>query len=82
MIKFKEKLLYKYLNEEHLNELERKKFNEYVDKTNIFTYCRCENEKHLLNKNYIKWSEIKIKRLNSELSKDKNIMKFLNETHK
>ena len=32
MIKFKEKLLYKYLNEEHLNELERKKFNEYVDK--------------------------------------------------
>jgi hypothetical protein len=33
----------------------------------------------LLDKNYVKWSKIKIKRLNSELSKDKNIMKFLNK---
>jgi hypothetical protein len=43
----------------------------------VFTYCRYENELHLLDKDYIEWCKIKIMRLNKELFKDKNIVKFL-----
>ncbi len=77
MSKFKTKLLNKYLNSEYFNDFEQKKFDEYVNKTNVFTYCRYENELHLLDKDYIEWCKIKIMRLNKELSKDKNIVKFL-----
>jgi len=79
MSEFKDKLLDKYMNGECLNNFEQKKFDKYVEKTNVFTYCKNEDQIDLLDKNYVKWSKIKIKRLNSELSKDKNIMKFLNK---
>ena len=79
MNEYKTKLLNKYLNDENLNDFEQKKFNEYLDKTNVFTYCRYENETDVLNKEYIIWSELKIKKMNFELSKDKNIVKFLNK---
>jgi hypothetical protein len=39
MNEYKTKLLNKYLNNEYLNDFEEKKFNEYLDKTNVFTYC-------------------------------------------
>ncbi len=77
MSNFKTKLLNKYLNSEYFNDFEQKKFDEYVNKTNVFTYCRYENELHLLDKDYIEWCKIKIMRLNEELFKDKNIVKFL-----
>ena len=79
MNEYKTKLLNKYLNDENLNDFEQKKFNEYLDKINVFTYCRYENETDVLNKEYIIWSELKIKKMNFELYKDKNIVKFLNK---
>ena len=77
MSNFKTKLLNKYLNSEYFNDFEQKKFDEYVNKTNVFTYCRYENNLHLLDEDYIEWCKIKIMRLNKELFKDKNIVKFL-----
>jgi len=77
MSEFKTKLLNKYLNSEYFNDFEQKKFDEYVNKTNVFTYCKHENDLHLLNKDYVEWCKIKIMRLNKELSKDNNIVKFL-----
>ena len=38
MSNFKTKLLNKYLNSEYFNDFEQKKFDEYVNKTNVFTY--------------------------------------------
>ena len=79
MSEYKTKLLSKYLNGEYLNDFEKKKFKEYVDKTNVFTYCVYENETDLLNKEYVMWSKLKIEKTNFEFSKDKNIVKFLNK---
>lgn len=69
---FKQKLLYKYLNGEYLNNFEKKKFIEYLNKINIFTYCKYEDEPHFLNSDYIKWCKIKINFLNKELYKEYN----------
>jgi hypothetical protein len=79
MSDFKDMLLDKYINGGYLNDFEQKKFDQYVDKTNVFTYCKYEDRTHLLDENYVKWSKIKIKRINKELSKDPNLMKFLNK---
>ena len=79
MSEYKTKLLSKYLNGEYLNDFEKKKFKEYVDKTNVFTYCVYESETDLLNKEYVMWSKLKIEKTNFEFSKDKNIVKFLNK---
>lgn len=79
MSEYKTMLLKKYLNQGYLNDFEKKKFNQYLDKTNIFTYCVYENETDLLNKEYVIWSKLKIEKTNFEFSKDKNIVKFLNK---
>ena len=79
MNEYKTKLLNKYLNDERLNYFENKKFNEYLYKTNVFTYCKHEDETDLLNEEYVILAKLKIKKINFELSKDKNIVKFLNK---
>lgn len=72
MSEFKTKLLNKYLKGEYLNDFEEKKFKKYLDKVNIFTYCRYEDETHLLNPDYVEWCKIKIDKLNKELYKKYN----------
>ena len=79
MNEYKTKLLNKYLSGEHLNDFEEKKFKDYLDKTNVFTYCRYENETHMLNEEYVMWAKLKIEKINFEFSKDKNIVEFLNK---
>lgn len=78
MSEFKKKLLHKYLSNEILNEFESKKFEQYLGKINILTYCRYEEEQHLLNPDYIEWCKIKIKKLNKENSEKELYRKYNN----
>ena len=78
MSEFKKTLLKKHLQGHYLNEFERKKFNEYINKVNIMTYMMEENNLDNLNPEYVIWCKLKIERTNYELSKDKNLMNFLN----
>ena len=80
MNEYRKKLLKRYLQGEHLNEFERKKFNGYLDKINVMTYMMNEDNIDNLNPEYIAWCKLKINKTNYELSKDKNLMKFLNDT--
>jgi len=77
MNEYKKELLKKYLQGGHFNDYERKKFNDYLDKINIMTYTMNENNLDNLNPDYVAWCKIKIRKTNYELSKDKNIVKFL-----
>jgi hypothetical protein len=79
MSNFKSKLLYKVLDEEILNDFEQKKFEEYLKKINIMTYMMYEDRLHMLDEEYVKWCKLKIEEINYELSKDINIIKFLNK---
>lgn len=76
---FKQKLLIKFLNQNYLNDFEKKKFEEYLSKVNIMTYMMYEDRLEMLSPEYIKWCEIKIKKINYDLLKDKNIMNFINK---
>lgn len=77
MSDYRKKLLKRYLQGEHFSEFERKKFNDYLDKTNIMTYMMNEDNMDNLNREYIAWCNLKIRKTNYELSKDENIIKFL-----
>ena len=79
MSNFKRKLLKKVLNEENLNDFEMKKFEEYLKKINIMSYMMYEDRLHILNPDYVEWCKLKIEETNFELSKDINIIKFLNK---
>ena len=79
MSNFKKKLLEKVLNEEILNDFEMKKFEEYLKKVNIMSYMMYEDRLHTLNPDYVEWCKLKIEETNYELSKDINIIKFLNK---
>jgi hypothetical protein len=77
MSDYRKKLLKRYLQGEHFSEFERKKFNDYLDKTNVMTYMKDEDKLDNLNPEYIAWCKIKIRKTNYELSKDKNLMRFI-----
>jgi hypothetical protein len=77
MSDYRKKLLKRYLQGVHFSEFERKKFNDYLDKTNIMTYMMNEDNMDNLNQEYIAWCKLKIRKTNYELSKDENIIKFL-----
>jgi hypothetical protein len=79
MSDYRKKLLKRYLQGEHFSEFERKKFNSYLDKINVMTYMKDEDKLDNLNPEYIAWCKIKIRKTNYELSKDKNLMRFLND---
>ena len=79
MSDFKKELLIKFLNQNYLNDFEKKKFKEYLSKINIMTYMMYEDRLEMLSPEYIKWCEIKIEQINYDLSKDKNIMNFINK---
>lgn len=79
MSEFKKELLIKVLNKDYLNDFEKKKLKDYLNKINIMTYMMYEDRLETLDPDYIKWCEIKIKQINYDLSEDKNIMKFINE---
>jgi hypothetical protein len=77
MSDYRKKLLKRYLQGEHFSEFERKKFNDYLDKTNVMTYIMNEDNMDNLNQEYVAWCNLKIRKTNYELSKDENIIKFL-----
>lgn len=79
MNEYRKKILEKYLNSDYLNDFENKKFKQYLDKINIMTYMMYENDLDNLNPEYVEWCKIKIQKTNYELSKDKQLMKFLNK---
>ena len=79
MSEFRKNLLKKYLNSDYLNDFENKKFKEYLNKINIMTYMMHEDNLDNLNPEYVAWCKIKIRSTNYELSKDKNLMKFISK---
>lgn len=79
MSQYRKKLLEKYLNSDYFNDFENKKFKEYLNKVNIMTYIMNEDNLNNLNPEYVEWCKIKIKKTNYELSKDKNLMRFISK---
>jgi hypothetical protein len=79
MNEYKSKLLDKYLNSDYFNDFEQKKFSEYLNKINIMTYIMNEDNLDDLDPEYVAWCKIKIQKTNYELSKDKNLMRFLSK---
>ena len=79
MSEFRKTLLKKHLQSDYLNDFEHKKFTEYLNKVNIMTYMMHEDNLDSLNQEYVAWCKLKIQRTNYELSKDKNLMRFLSK---
>jgi hypothetical protein len=79
MSEFRKTLLRKHLQSDYLNDFEHKKFMEYINKVNIMTYMMHEDNLDSLDQEYVAWCKLKIQRTNYELSKDKNLMKFLSK---
>jgi len=79
MSEYKSKLLDKYLNSDYFDDFEQKKFSEYLNKINIMTYIMNEDNLDDLDPEYVAWCKVKIQKTNYELSKDKNLMRFLSK---
>jgi len=79
MSEFRKTLLRKHLQSDYFNDFEQKKFSEYLNKINIMTYIMNEDNLDDLDPEYVAWCKIKIQKTNYELSKDKNLMRFLSK---
>ena len=58
-----------------MNEYRKKLLKKYLSSDYLNDYDNLDN----LNPEYVAWCKIKIRSTNYELSKDKNLMKFLNK---